>query len=168
MKRLFEIQTLSESTSNLNDYTSLQDPVTVIMGIGATISSLFPNLFGSEKTSKEVFNKLFPSDGYWTSQYKNWLLQRIKYVKDIERDLHMYTGQFIEANQAQICKGGAGVDCWNNFYKLLQQEAVTGGVSPVGNIFGASLDYQTLLLLGGGILLVVMLAKKKRRSRGKK
>ena len=159
MKRLFEIQTLSDQ-----QYSRLSQ-LDFIPGIIALIPGLFPNLFGSERTSREVFNKLFPSNGYWTSQYKNYLLSKIKYIKDIERDLHMYTGEFIQMNQSQICQGKTGQGCWENFYKLIQQEAVTGGQSPVGNIFGAGLDYQTLLLVGGGVLLLLALSKKKSRRK---
>jgi len=151
--RLFEIQTLS-------DNIRLADPISVILGIGTIIPSLFPNLFGSEKTSKEVFDKLFPSNGYWTSQYKNWLLSKIKYIKDIERDLHMYTGQFIEMNQSQICAGEGGQDCWSAFYELLKIEERGGGIQPP-----PGLNYQTLLLVGGGVLLLLALTKKKSRSK---
>jgi hypothetical protein len=171
MRRLFEIQTLSECQPKLadyrrlNDYRRLADPVSIILGIGSVISSLFPNLFGSEKTSRSVFDKLFPSNGYWTSQYKNYLLSKIVYIKDIERDLHMYTGEFIEMHVAEICAGKSGTDCWQAFYSLLQQESSTGGLQPVGNIFGAGLNYQTLLLVGGGVLLLVALTKKKRGRR---
>jgi len=149
---LFEIQTLSE-----RNYTRLADPMTTILGIGTLIPALFPNLFGSERTNAGVFNKLFPSNGFWTSQYKNYLLQKIKYIKDIERDLHMYTGEFIEMNQAQICPGKTGQDCWANFYNILGQESTGGGIQPPGGI-----NYQTLLLVGGGILLLLALSKKKR------
>jgi hypothetical protein len=163
MKRLFEIQTLSERTPKLrdyrrlNDYRRLADPVSIILGIGSLIPSLFPNLFGSEKTSNVVFNKLFPSNGFWTSQYKNYLLSKIKYIKDIERDLHMYTGEFIQMNQSQICAGKSGTECWENFYALLRQEEIGGGIQPPGG-----LNYQTLLLVGGGVLLLLALSKKKR------
>jgi len=164
---LFEIQTLSErnylgdcSYKRLSQGEQGMDPVTVILSIGTILPGLFPNLFGSERTNAGVFNKLFPSNGYWTSQYKNYLLSKIKYIKDIERDLHMYTGEFIEMNQAQICAGKTGQDCWSNFYAILQQESSTGGLQPVGNIFGAGINYQTLLLVGGGVLLLLALSKK--------
>lgn len=162
MKRLFEIQTLSEcSKPRLREYTRLADPVSIILGIGTVIPQLFPNLFGSEKTSQDTFNKLFPSNGYWTSQYKNFLLARIKYIKDIQRDLHMYTGQFIEAHLNEICPGKSGTDCWTAFYKLLTTESTSGGLNPVGNVLGGGLNYQTLLLVGGGVLLLLALTKKK-------
>ena len=153
----FKIQTLS-------DYGRLSDPATVILGISSIIPSLFPNLIGSEQTTMEVLNKLFPGNGYWTVQYKNYLLPRIKYVKDIQRDLHMYTGQFIEINQSAICPGKGGTDCWTAFYSLLQKESLTGGSSPVGNVFGTGFDLQTVLLVGAVILVAVVITKKKRSS----
>lgn len=156
MNRLFEIQTLSEG-----QYKRLSDPVTVITGIATVLPSLFPNMFGSETLNMGHLDKLFPGNGFWTVKYKNWLLQRIKYLKDVQRDLHMYTGQFIEANQAQICPGKSGTDCWQAFYKLLQKESLTGGYQPVGNIFGGGIDFSTIALIGGGILLLTVLAKKK-------
>jgi len=164
MNRLFEIQTLSECNTSLKNGATM-DPATIILSIGTIIPGLFPNLFGSETTSRSVFDKLFPSNGYWTNAYKSYLLSKIKYIKDIERDLHMYTGEFIQMNQAQICSGKSGTDCWTAFYKLLQQESSTGGLSPIGNVFGGGLDYQTLLLVGGGVLLLLALTKKKRTAK---
>lgn len=157
----FKIQTLS-------DYGRLSDPATVILGISSILPSIFPNLIGSELTTMETLNKLFPGNGYWTVQYKNYLLPRIKYVKDIQRDLHMYTGQFIEKNQSAICPGKGGTDCWSAFYALLQKEAVSGGLSPVGNIYVSGFNYQTLLLVGAGIFLLVALTKKKSSKKGSK
>jgi hypothetical protein len=162
MSKLFEIQTLSEFTPRLK--SRLADPVTVITGIATILPSLFPNLTGSERLTMQHLNTMFPSNGFYTSQYKNWLLQRVKYVKDLQRDLHMYTGQFIES-KPEICAGGTGQTCWQNFYKILQQESVTGGTSPVGNVLGAGFDYQTLLLVGGGVLLLLALTKKKRSKK---
>ena len=160
MKRLFEIQTLSE-----RPYRRLRDPITVITGIATLLPSLFPNLTGAERLTLNHLNQLFPGNGHYTTQYKNYLLQRIKYLKDVERDLHMYTGQFIEANQAVFCAGGTGQTCWQNFYKILQQESVTGGSSPVGNVYGSGFDFQTLALVGGGVLLLMLLTKKKTRRK---
>jgi hypothetical protein len=159
MNRLFEIQTLSD-----RNYRRLADPITVIAGIATILPTLFPNLTGSERLSMAHLNQLFPGNGFYTMQYKNWLLQRIKYLKDVERDLHMYTGQFIENNQGVFCTGGTGT-CWQGFYKVLKQEAVTGGQSPVGNIYGAGFDFQTLAIVGGGVLLLMLLTKKKTRKR---
>ena len=158
MNKLFEIQTLSS-------YQRLADPVTVITGIATILPSLFPGLMGSERLTMDHLNKLFPGNGFYTSQYKNWLLQRVKYLKDLERDLHMYTGKFIEANMSAFCNGGTGSQCWQGFYKVLQTESVTGGSQPVGNIFGGGFDYQTLLLIGGGVLLLALLSKKKSRKK---
>lgn len=186
MNRLFEIQTLSAKQvskkydpekyylvhgyemkrrkRSLADYGRLADPVTVITGISTILPSLFPNMFGSERLTMDHLNRLFPGSGYYTMQYKNYLLQRIRYLKDVERDLHMYTGQFIES-KPEICAGGTGQTCWSNFYKILQQEQYSGGTSPVGNVYGSGFDFQTLALVGGGVLLLVMLTKKKRRSK---
>lgn len=158
--KLFEIQTLSDNI-RLKDYGRLADPVTVITGIATVLPSLFPNLFGTEKLTMEHLNRLFPGNGFYTTQYKNYLLQKIKYLKDVERDLHMYTGQFIES-KPEICAGGTGQTCWQNFYTILQKEAQTGGTQPVGNVFGAGINYETLLLVGGGVLLLLALTKKKR------
>ena len=160
MNGLFEIQTLSERKR-------LGDPVTIITAIGTIFPQLFPNLTGSERLTMQHLNQLFPGNGHYTSQYKNWLLQRVRYLKDLERDLHMYTGQFIEANMQAICQGKTGQGCWENFYNILRQEATTGGSSPVGNVFtaGMGLDLQTLILIGGGIFLLVALTKKKRRRK---
>ena len=159
MKRLFEIQTLSDCNRGLRDYAKLSQ-LEFIPGIIALIPGLFPNLLGSERTSREVFNKLFPSNGYWTSSYKTYLLSKIKYIKDIERDLHMYTGEFIQMNQAQICQGKTGLECWDNFYNILKQEGMGGGIQPPPGF-----NYQTLLLVGGGVLLLLALSKKKSRRK---
>lgn len=186
MNRLFEIQTLSAKQvskkynpdkyylvhgyemkrrkRSLADYGRLADPVTVITGIATVLPSLFPNLFGTEQLTMDHLNRLFPGSGYYTMQYKNYLLQRIKYLKDVERDLHMYTGQFIES-KPEICNGGTGQTCWSNFYKILQQEQYSGGTRPVGNVFGSGFDFTTLALVGGGVLLLLALTKKKRSKK---
>jgi len=167
MNKLFEIQTLSDRNYGFKNYSRLGDPVAIIAGIATVIPSLFPNLFGSERLTMDHLNKLFPSNGFWTNKYKNHLLSRIKYLKDVSVGLHHYTGEFIEQNLNTFCpgvvKGGpGGQECWKNFYKVLQQENVTGGHSPVGNVLGAGIDYQTILLIGGGVLLLSVLLKKKR------
>lgn len=186
MNRLFEIQTLSarqvpkrydpdkhylvhgyemrKRKRSLADYGRLADPVTVITAIGTILPSLFPNLLGTERLTMQHLNVMFPSNGFYTTKYKNWLLARIKYVQDLQRDLHMYTGQFIEANP-EIYGSAIGQERWAAFYKILQQEAATGGSSPVGNVYGASINYETLLLVGGGALLLFALAKKKRNRK---
>jgi len=162
----FKIQTLSDRNYiNNHSYTRLADPVTVIMGIGTILPSLFPNLIGSELNSYAVLDKLFPGSGFWTTKYKNYLLTKIKYVKDIQRDLHQYTGEFIEQNLNSICPGCQGTAAWQAFYKLLQQEGLTGGQSPVGNVFGAGFDPSMLLLIGGGVLLLFALTKKKKKNK---
>jgi hypothetical protein len=160
MNRLFEIQTLSA-----RNYKRLADPITVITGIATIIPSLFPNLFGSELLTMQHLEKLFPGNGFWTVKYKNHLLQRIKYLKDVSRDLHQYTGEFIEMNQQSICPGTGGTNCWQAFYKLLQKESVSGGYDPVGNIYGGGFDFTTLALVGGGVLLLLALTKKKSRKK---
>lgn len=167
MNRLFEIQTLSDRSYRRlsNGGATGFDPISVIGSIGAVIGSIFPNLFGTETLTMAHLNKLFPGSGHYTTLYKNWLLQRIKYLKDVERDLHMYTGQFIEANQSVFCNGGSGQQCWQGFYKVLQQESYSGGTSPVGNVYGAGFDFQTLALVGGGILLLSLIMKKKRSKK---
>jgi hypothetical protein len=155
MSRKFAIQTLSD-----RNYKRLADPASVILGIGSLIPSLFPNLFGSEVNSKAVMDKLFPGNGYWTSKYKNYLLSKIKYIKDIERDLHQYTGEFIEQNLNAIAPGGCqGTACWQAFYNLLSTESTGGGIQPPPNV-----NYTTLLLVGGGVLLLLALTKKKKRN----
>jgi len=167
MKRLFEIQTLSDYRSGLRNYTRLSDPVLIITTIATALPQFFPNLTGAERLTMQQLTTLFPGTGHWTVSYRNWLLQRVRYTKDLQRDLHMYTGQFIEANQSSICPGKTGQDCWQAFYKLLQTEAVTGGSQPVGSVFtaGLGLDMQTLLLIGVGVVLLVAVTKRRRKKR---
>jgi hypothetical protein len=166
MTRNFAIQTLSDRNYRLRNYNILRegeggmDPMTVILGIGGIIPSLFPNLFGSELNTRETMNKLFPGNGYWSTKYKNYLLSKIKYIKDIQRDLHQYTGEFIEQNLNAIAPNGCqGTACWQAFYSLLSTEQTGGGIQPPPNI-----NYSTLLLVGGGVLLLLALTKKKKRT----
>lgn len=163
----FRIQTLSSlerCNTSLSSRSRLGfDPVSIITGGGALLNELFPNLFGSERLTMQHLNALFPSNGFYTNAYKNFLLQRIRYVKDVQRDLHMYTGQFIES-RPEICAGGSGNTCWQNFYKILEQESITGGTQPVGNVLGIGIDWQTILLIGGGVLLLVALSRKKNKK----
>lgn len=170
MNRLFEIQTLSDRNYGFKP-SRLADPVTVITGIATIIPSLFPNLFGSERTSRAVFDKLFPGNGYWTVMYKNFLLERIKYVKDIERDLLMYTNEFSKINVRGICGSepevseGGKCNRTLTLYEILKREQSTGGQSPIGNVYGGGVNYETLFLIGGGVLLLSLLLKKKSRKK---
>lgn len=171
MNRPFEIQTLSDRNYGFKNYSRLGDPVTVITGIATILPSLFPNLFGSERLTQQHLNTLFPSNGVYTSQFKNFLLQKVKYAKDLERDLYMYSEEFVKLNQSFFCPSGAWVTgqgratCMPVFYEVLRKEAATGGQSPVGNIYGAGINYETLLLIGGGVLLLSVLLKKKSRKK---
>lgn len=156
MKDKFKIATLSDR---------LSDPITVITSIATVLPSLFPNLVGSERLTMDHLNQLFPGNGFYTVKYKNYLLSKIKYLKDVQRDLHHYTGEFIEQNKSAFCPnyvpGGDGTVCWQGFYKILQKESLTGGMQPVGNVFGSGFDLTTLLLIGGGAVLLLALTKRK-------
>lgn len=185
--KLFEIQTLSahqvpkrydpnkyylphgyeirKRRRGLADYGRLGfDPISIIASIGTILPGLFPNLW-AERSTMDHFNKLFPSNGYWTSSYKNWLLSRIKWAKDIQRDILMYTKDFVRDNRNSICPSCTNEQALTEFYKILSKEMATGGQSPVGNIYGAGFNLETLAIVGGGVLLLVLLTKKKSRKR---
>lgn len=159
MSRFFEIQTLSD-----RNYPRLADPVTIITGGIALFTSLFPNFFGSERATMADFNKLFPSNGYWTVKFKNFLLSKLKYQKDITRDLLMYTVEFVQINSREICNSSYSSDCLNQFYNILRKEESTGGSSPVGNVFGSGINYETLMYIGLGVLAVALLTKSKKKK----
>lgn len=167
---------------NLGD--SLGDPVSVILGGATVISQILPNLFGAEKATAADFQKLFPSNGYWTSKFRVYLQSVIKYKKDIPRDLEMYTLQFVIDNNAGVCPqtytfqnppgnnpGGGGASGWlpclEKFYQILRQEAATGGASPIGPIAPglAGINWSEILPYAiGGVALIVLLQGRKKRK----
>jgi hypothetical protein len=178
--RLFDIVTLSDK----NISTRLADPVGIIVGGTTVISQLFPNLLGTERASEQDFRTLFPSNGYWTSQFRTYLQNRIKYKKDIGRDLQTYTLQFVIDNNSAICPGtytfqnppgnnpgGGGASGWlpcvESFYRILQQESRTGGASPVGTIAPglSGINWTEIVpyALGGIALFVLLQGRKKKR-----
>lgn len=172
MKKLFEIQTLSEcQTPRLKDYVRLSDPVTIITGGVAVLTQLFPNLFGGGRkrlTSQDWLN-MFPGNGYWTTKLRDYLNSKIHYDADLG-NITEFTRYFVYENRFTLYPGYTPGDfekAFQEFSNKLRQEAVSGGSQPVGNfpIIGGTVDWQTLLLYGGGALLLITLLNKKRKSK---
>ena len=173
-KQFFKIQTLRDGGTPM-------DPVTIITGGVALVSSIFPNLFGGGRkalTSSD-WNNLLPGSGYWTSLLRSYLSKSIKYDSDI-KNMEKFTGYFVWDNRQTICPETPSScfpydnphlcpECMNKFFNLLKKESVTGGNSPVGQFPGGvgTLDLTTLLLFGAGIVAVIAVAKKKKRSNKK-
>ena len=95
--RLFEIQTLSEGRR-------LADPVTIITGGLALLSSLFPNIFGGarRRLTSAYWLQLMPGNGYWTTALRNHLENTIHYDTDVA-NIQPFTKYFVHENQASIC-----------------------------------------------------------------
>lgn len=172
MKRLFEIQTLS-------DNITLNDPVTVITGAAGVLLQLFPNIFGGnrKRLTDSDWLQLLPGNGTLTTALRNYLKTRIHYDVDVYKmagdktSIQLYTEIFADENEDLWCptKG-----CWKGsvsmpiFYSILQKEALTGGTQPYGSVPGFisgfnDVNLQTILLIGGGLLLLFALNKKKRK-----
>jgi hypothetical protein len=176
MKRLFEIQTLSD-----RNYKRLGDPVTIITGGLALLTSLFPSIFGgSRKTlTNEDWLKLLPGNGYLTSSLRSTLQSRIHYDVDVYKvdpntgktNMELVTIYHAQHTALDWCPDGS---CQGNpesvlmpkYYALLRKESVSGGTSPIGTVPGfisgfGGLDLSTILLIGGGLFLLLTLTKKK-------
>lgn len=142
----------------------LGDPIAIITGGAAIISQLFPNFLGSaERTTINDFVQMFPGSGVWTTRFREYLAANIKYKKDIQRDLYLYTHNFVKANHSQLYPE-TSIDNWGvgqqKFYNILRQEAQGGGnqVYP-----GAPTDWSAILpyVLIGGVVLLAINKKKK-------
>lgn len=182
MTNLFDIVTLSEKLTTrkapvlkkyylkhgyelkkrkfpLND--SLADPVSIILGSTTVISQIFPNILPAEKTTEADLLKLFPGNGQLTARFRNYLLSKIKYKKDLSRDLYYYTEMFIKENINEF--GGI----WNqqaldNFYAILRKEAAGGGSQIYPNIYGTNWQEYIPYLAAGGLLLFLLAGKRKK------
>ena len=143
----------------------LGDPVAIIMAGAQIFGQLFPNLFGnSAPATMDDFIQMFPGSGLWTTKFREYLQANIKYKKDIQRDLYLYTERFVKANHQQLYPETA-IENWGvgqqKFYNILRQEAAGGGsqVYP-----GEGLNWQAYLpyILIGGVALIALSNKKKK------
>lgn len=176
--RKFNIVTLSANQR-------LADPVSVITGGVALLTSLFPNIFGGgrKRLSNEDWLTLIPGAGYWTTQLREYLKTRIHYDVDFTTNVQPFTVQFVADNNAVICPktytfqnppgnnpGGGGTSGWTPcltaFYSILNKEKSTGGNSPVGITpggYGLTTDWSSLIPLAiGGLVLVALMKSPKR------
>lgn len=155
MNRMFDIITLS-------DYTRLSDPVSIILGATTVISQIFPNILPAERTTEADLLKLFPGSGQMTARFRNYLLSKIKYKKDISRDLYYYTEMFVKEFISEF--GGV----WNqqaldNFYGILRREAAGGGSQIYPNVYGTNWQEYIPYIIAGGALLLLLGNRKRKK-----
>lgn len=169
MKRLFEIQTLSERcTPTLKNYVRLRDPVSIILGGLPAILQLFPNWFPQRKLLDNTdWIKIFPGSGYWTVKLRDYLASKIQYDTDL-KNITEFTRYFVYDNRFTFkpsYQPGDFESIFKIFSDKLTQEA--SGISTSGNypIISGTTSMTTLLLIGGGVLAIALIAKKKRRSK---
>ena len=160
MKRLFEIQTLSD-----HNYTSLKDPVSVITGGVAIIQGLFPNLFGGgrRRLTNQDWLQMFPGNGMYTVRLRNCLSRSIHFDSDL-MNIEEFTRNFVFENMSAL-PGANFTEKFQSFLSIINEEKFTGGKSPGGMIPGISggLDYSTLLPIAAiGLVLVFAMKKKKK------
>ena len=157
MKRLFEIQTLS-------DYTTLGDPVTVLTGSIAVLSQLFPNIFGGGRIrlTNAHWMEMFPGNGMWTVRLRNYLSSTIHYDVDMQ-NVEQFTRYFVDINKNSI-PGSNFTEKFQNLLNIIAEEKYTGGKSPGGMIPGipGGIDYSTLLPIGLGVVILVLMMKNKK------
>ncbi len=165
--KTFRIQTLS-------DNVRLGDPVAVITGGMALLTSLFPNIFGGGRTklTRAHWIELMPGNGSWTTALRTYLAGAIHYDNNLE-NIQEYTKYFVHENQAQICKemnlqnypGQYSNECFTRFLQILREETYTGGTSPVGQIPGGygTINWASVIPFAiGGIVLIALFKNKKR------
>lgn len=180
-KRLFDIVTLSSRQSRL------ADPITILTGGVAVLSQLFPNIFGGarKRLTDSDWLTLIPGAGYWSTKLRNYLKTRIHYDVDFANNVQPFTIHFVSLNHELICPrtytfqnppgsnpGGTNENwsvCYSRLLSLLQQEAYTGGNSPIGITpggYGGTLNYSSFvpLAIGAAVLVILMKTPKKRKS----
>lgn len=171
--RKFTIQTLQDGEPGGGG----MDPISIITGGVALLSSVFPNLFGGgrKRLTSQDWLQLFPGGGYWTTNLRNSLANSIHYDSDL-KNIEKYTGYFVWENRSTICPEVPSScfpydnphlcpDCMNKFFTLINKEKTTGGQSPVGSYPGGwgSINYEQVIVYGGiAVLAIALLTKKKK------
>lgn len=176
-KKNFKITTLSANNR-------LGDIIGIITGGTALLSELFPSIFGGGRKllTPADWLSLIPGSGYWTVQFREYLKSRIKYDVDFTTWARSFTMDFIWNRKNQICPevpescwnytaandpngGFQCIQCLQAFNSILQQEKITGGSSPVGNIPGYSTGgLNWSILLPAGLVLFAIVAAKKNKK----
>jgi len=168
MKRLFEIQTLSDGGTQV-------DPVTILTGSMAVLTQIFPGLFTQRQpVTRDTVDKIFPGNGYWTVLLKNFLLEHTAWTVDMRywypfENQAGYIQDFAYSHRmeyAPTCPDFANC-AWPKFQEILRKEKLSGGNQPVGQypggLYSGGIDFTTLALFGGGLALLFALSKKKKR-----
>lgn len=161
--RKFNIVTLSSDQK-------LSDPVTVITGGIALLTSLFPNIFGGsrKRLSNEDWLTLIPGAGYWTTQLREYLKTRIHYDVDFTTNVLPFSKHFanLQRDAGGFCNGCSNDAAYQKLLNVLNQEKSTGGNSPVGVTpggYGLTTDWNSLIPLAiGGLVLVAIMKSPKR------
>ena len=186
MKRLFEIQTLSDRV-----YPSLGDPITILTGGLAIVTQLFPNIFGGsrKRLTESDWQQIFPGNGYWGSLIRKYLQGKIVWDTDMKyaypfvnsqgRTEQGHIANFVMLNRLQICpdippdcfiSGGYNVpcqSCMNKFSELLKSEtSFPGGGQTYPGVNIAGFDFAKALpyLAVGGLALLILNKKKSRKK----
>jgi len=169
----------------LSETTTTDDPVAIITAGTALISTLFPNLFGGGRVrlTDADWVKLFPGNGYWTVQLRNYLSKGIHWNVDLN-NIAAFTRYFVDENAGQICPefGVAGGsppawpnqqtrnDCIQKFFELMRQESFTGGKEPFGQYpggwAGGTVDWKSVIpiVAVGAVMLIALKGKKRGRK----
>ena len=132
----FSIATLSGLENNLGALA--QDPITIITAGSAFLQTLFPNLFGSNRTRLTMsdWQKILPGSGYWTVKLRAYFNEHIHYDTNLD-NMAEFTKYFVHNNQQEICgipnyPAPYDPSCLDKFYSLLQNESVSGGTGIPG------------------------------------
>jgi len=169
-KEPFTIATLS----GLSGTPLAQDPVTIITAGATFLSSIFPNLFGTQRhrMTDADWQKILPGAGFWTVRLRNYYKAHIDYDTNLP-NMAEFVNYFVHENQDALC-GVASYpapyhpECKDVLFKKLQDESVSGGTGVPGVTFPGSnvVNWQKLTpwLIGGlAVVLVATSGKKKRR-----
>ena len=157
MKRLFEIQTLSDC-NRLQDHTRLGfEPVTVITGTIGFLNTIFPNIWGGRSQAQ------VSADEQASMQFHQAAFLR-------KHNIQLPQSVVIAVLRPGWDMGENGSQLWQRiivrFYNENKEALLNAGKFPGGRSSGGVYtpfgDLGLPLIIGAGVLLFVMMKKKKR------
>lgn len=153
MKRLFEIQTLSDCS-----YSRLGiDPI-IIGGTITFLNQIFPNLFGGRSQAQVS-----------ADEQRSMLFHQAAFLR--EHNIQLPQSVVIAVLRPGWDAGENGSQLWQRiivrFYNENKEALLNAGKFPggksAGGIYTPFGDITIPLMIGGGLLLFIMMKKKKRK-----
>lgn len=180
-----------------NEVVRLQDPIAILTAGYGLLQSIFPGIFGGtrKRLTEADWLQLFPGNGYWTTQLRNFLKARIHYDVDMKFAYPFFSEQlgrqdqghisfFVLRHKDQICPGKVtpqcdsmaqlqGIPCqpcMTEFANILKQEQFSGGNQPVGQYPGGlapggTMDWYSIIPIVAVGAVMLIALKGKRRGR---